>query len=142
MGIFGTVMRVFSYLFHLLLALFMFGLFFVAWTSGGSNLSIDVLPWQNATLGYVLLGASIAGIVSVALAVKRILPVLLFLWSVVVLVMLVRGYLFSSYRFDYGYSTPALLTLGAFLSVVGSWIQFRQKPEKVRPAAYESSVGL
>jgi hypothetical protein len=129
-------MRVFSYLFHTLLALFMLAVSIVAFTST-ATVRIGVLPWQGSTLSFVLLAGAAAGLVSVLLAVKRILPVVFTVWTLVVLVVLVRGYIFTSYRFDYGLATPLYLTLGAILAAIGGWLQFRKKPEKLNRAAYE-----
>ena len=132
MGILKTMVRLFSYLFHLLLALVLLALCVVTWFSGTHTFQIGILPWQGQTLGYWLLCSALVGLVSVYLATKRILPVVFFIWSLVVLVMLVRGYFFSTYRFGPGGCLTALyLVGGAAIAAVGSWIQCRRKPKTV-----------
>jgi hypothetical protein len=96
--------------------------------SGGHNLAIEILPWQGATLTWVLLCSGLAGLVIAGLALKRILPVLFVLWNAAVLVLLVRGYFFSSYGFGPGggsLCTALCFVLAALVAAVGSWVHFR-----------------
>ena len=75
-----------------------------------------------------MFGGALLGLGTLALAVKRILPVLFFLWSLVVVVMLVKGYVFSGYFFDSGEFRVAIwLTLGAVLAVAGAWYGMLQR---------------
>jgi hypothetical protein len=135
-------MRVFSYLFHLALALFMLSVGAVAWISGSQTLRIGVLPWQGGTLNYVLMISGAVGLIAVLLAFKRILPIAFLLWNVAVLVMLIRGYIFSPYRFDYGLTTPVYLMIGATIAAFGSWILVRRRPSRIGRASYERSTAM
>ncbi len=127
MRVVSMVLRIISFLFHILLAAFMLAASTLAW-SGGHNLTIEILPWQGAALTWVLLFAGLAGLVIAGLAFKRTLPLLFVLWNLAVLVLLVRGYFFSSYSFGPGggsLSTALWFVLAALVAMLGSWVQFR-----------------
>lgn len=131
-------MRVFSFLFHLLLIASLLAASILAWFSG-HNLTLGMLPWQGEALTYWLFGSGLAGLLIALLAWKRILPVLFLLWNVAVLAMLVRGYFFTSYNFGPGggsLSTALYLVLAALLAACGSAIHLRAS----RLAARRQSV--
>lgn len=122
MDIVGNAMRLVGYLFHLLLALFLLAVAAVAFFSSPYTLKIDLLPWEGQTLVLVLLLSALAGIVSLYLALKKGRSMVFLVWSVVVLLMLVRGFFFSSYRFTSGVSwTAVILLAGAAIAVAGGW---------------------
>jgi len=120
-------MRVFSYLFHGLLTLFLLAISIVA-LSSGQSLQLEMLPWQGRTLTWWLLGAALGGLASVILAIVRKWRALFFLWSLAVLLILVRGYLFSHYHFagPPGFHRALYLTAGALIAVLGAWFQLRR----------------
>lgn len=124
-------MRIYSYLFHLLLALFLLGIGFVGLISGG-NLKMGFLPWEGTTLTYLLLILSLFGILTIVLAFKRIVPIMFFVWSLVVLGLMLKGFIFSSYGFaDPGAFFNAIcLIAAAMLACVGAWFAFRCQPER------------
>ena len=64
----GMLLRLYSYLFGLILSLFALGLAAVAIMSDGGRLNLEMLPWKGQTLTFWLLGIGIAGLVSVGLA--------------------------------------------------------------------------
>jgi len=119
----GLLMRIYSFVFHILLGVVMMAVGFVSVTAGEHNLQIKFLPWQGTTLTYCLLGLGLAGLVITGLAVRRIVPALFAVWSFAVLVMLVRGYFFSSYNFGLGGVRTALLFVAAALLAFagGAW---------------------
>jgi len=122
-------MRLFGYLFHGLLTLFLLGLSLVA-LSTGQPLRLQMLPWDGRTLIWWLLATSLAGLASVVLALWGKWRPLFFLWSLAVLVMMVRGYFLSHYWFA---GPPAFhhalyLTAGALIAVFGAWFQARREP--------------
>lgn len=129
MGAVKTLLRLFSYLYHSLLALFLLAVSALALGSGAASLHLEMLPWRGATLAWILLAASIFGLVAVVLAITRARSALLFLWSLVVAGMLLQGYLFSSYRFapGVGVRTAAYLVLGSWLALLGAWFALRSK---------------
>ena len=130
MKIVGAIMRIFSYAFHILLALFLLGISSLALSSGAHNLKIGILPWQEATLTYVLFCCSLAGIAFALLACFGFVRVLFFVWSLAVVVMLVRGYVFSPFSFasSTGMWTALCLTLSAMLAAAGAWSAYRSRP--------------
>jgi len=129
-GVIEKILRTFSYMFHALLALFLLAVTVVAWFSGPSTLKIDVMPFEGPGLSYWLLGSALVGLAAVYLAAKRNLPVVFLAWSLVVLVMLVRGFFLGGYRFDSGGSSTALwLVLCSAVAALAAWRDFRQKPE-------------
>src|SRR5579859_1527714 len=72
----GALFRIYSYLYHLILALFLFGIATVAIVShlqahpseGKGSLTLGMLPWKGHTLVHWILGAAVFGLVSIVLA--------------------------------------------------------------------------
>jgi len=128
-GAVKALLRLFSYLYHGLLALFLLAVSALALSSGAASLHLDMLPWRGATLAWVLLAASLIGLIAVLLAVIRARSVPLFLWSLLVAGVLVQGYLFSSYRFaaGAGVRTAVYLVLGSWLALLGAWFALRSR---------------
>ena len=122
-------MRVFSYLFHGLLTLFLLALSVVA-LSSGQTLQLEMLPWQGRTLTYWLLGAALVGLASVIQAIRRKWRPLFFLWSLAVLAMIARGFFFSHYYFvdPPEFHGALYLTAGALIAALGAWFQLRREP--------------
>ncbi len=128
MRLVGLFMRVYSYLFHLALALVMIALGAIAWLSG-QPLNINVLPWNGAALTYWLFFGGLGGALITLLAIWGRLPVLFVLWAVVVPVMLVRGFFFSSYTFgatSTSISTALWFISAALLAFLGSLFTMRR----------------
>jgi len=126
-------MRFLSYLFHTLLALFLFAVSGFAMASGARSLHLDMLPWTGSTLTYVLFCGSLFGLVTILLALKGMLRPLFFLWSLAVTVLLVKGYFLSGYHFAAGEVRTALYLLAAsILALFGAWFQMRRRPDRRR----------
>ena len=71
---------------------------------------------------YVLFFGALAGLATVLLAIKGTWRPLFFVWSLVVLLLLVKGYVFSGYHFSPGeYRTAGFLMVGSAIAVVGAW---------------------
>jgi hypothetical protein len=126
------MVKVYSYVFHLVLALFLTALALVAFSTGTHNLRLDMLPWSGVALSWWLLGLGLAGIVVVGLAAKGALRILFLVWTVAVVLMMIRGFAFSPYKFDgwEGFRMVLLLLAGACLAAVGGWLQFRYAPAR------------
>jgi len=124
-------MRIYSYLYHGLLALFMLGISAVALASG-TALHLDMLPWSGNTGTYALLGAGLFGILALLLALKGTLRFLFFLWSLAVFAMLVKGFFLGPYHFDgaAGLKSAGLLTFGALLAILGAWFQMTRATQR------------
>jgi hypothetical protein len=119
-----AILRYFSYLFHAVLALFLLAVSVLTLASGSHNLHLGMFPWTGSTLTYVLLGASLFGLISLLLAIAGKLRFLFLLWSMAVAVMLVKGYFLSGYRFAPGEASRALyIALGSLVAAVGAVFQ-------------------
>ena len=111
-----------SYVFHGLLCLTLFAVSSVSLAGGAQSLHLDMLPWTGSTLLYALLFGSLAGLVTVLLAIKGTWRPLFFVWSLVVAVLLLKGYIFSGYRFSPGEFGPVvLLIVGSWIALLGSF---------------------
>jgi hypothetical protein len=120
-----ALLRYFGIVFHGLLAIILIAVSGVALASGQS-LRLDLLPWTGSTLIYLVFFGSLTGLATVVLAFRRKLTALFFLWSLIVAVFMLKGYLFSSYYFEPGSLGMALFLVAAsFLSIAGAWFQMR-----------------
>jgi len=124
--VFAAVVRYYSYLFHGLLALVLIAVSGVALVTSPATLRLDMLPWTGSRLTYVVFFSGIFGLLTVVLAFRRKLPVLFLIWALAVFVMMVKGYVFSSYGFEPGSLSTALeLMAGALVALAGPWLQMR-----------------
>jgi hypothetical protein len=122
-------MRVFSYLFHGLFALFLLAIAILA-LSSGQPLQLPMLPWQGQTLTWWLLGGALAGLASVILALCRKWRPLFFLWSLAVLFLMTRGFFFSHFYFagPSEFHRALYLTGAALIAACGAWFAMRREP--------------
>jgi len=117
----GLLLRLYSYLYHLVLALFLIGLGIVSiWN--GKDLSLGMLPWQGSTLTQAVLVLGTVGLVCLMLALTGVLRWLFPLWALVVIVLMARGFFLSSYTFSGAdqFRGALWLTLGAVGAFLGS----------------------
>jgi hypothetical protein len=128
-GAVKTLLRAFSYVYHGLLALFLLLVSALALGSGAASLRLDMLPWSGGTLAWILLGASLFGLIALLLAVSGSVAAPFFLWNLVVAAMLLKGYVFSSFRFAAGAGVPTAtcLLLGSWLALLGAWFALGSK---------------
>ena len=131
-----ALMRVFSYLFHGLLTLFLLAISVVAFSSG-QPLQLGMLPWQGTALAYWIFFCSLIGLIAVVLAVRNQWLPLFFFWNLVVLAMLIRGFVFSHYHFDgpAAFHRALYLMAGAIIAALGAWFQLRNEPQLRRRGA-------
>jgi hypothetical protein len=127
-------MRYFSYLFHLLLAVVLIAVSGLALASGTPSLNLKMLPWTGDTLIYAVFFGAVFGLATVLLAIRGTLRVLFLLWSALVFVLLLKGYIFSGYKFHTGeFKTVIYLIVASLIALAGAWFQFRSTP---RPRKY------
>ena len=123
---FSKILRALSYIYHLVLAIFLLGMATVALLSA-NQLRLEMLPWKGDDLAQWLLWGSILGILSIILAVTGIFPYLFPLYALVVFIMMFRGYMLQPYTFagkESFYFTLWLLA-GALLAFLASLTLFK-----------------
>jgi hypothetical protein len=125
--VFGALLGWFSFLYHGLLGLF---LLLVAALALGSaaTLHLDMVPWHAADSPGVLLLIAIVALGVVALAIARRARFLLLVWSAIVVIALLKGYVFSKYRFETraGLHTAEWLIAGALVALAGAAFALRR----------------
>src|SRR6266542_198614 len=123
-------MRIFSYLFHAFLALFMLAISSLTLVSGSHNLKLEMLPWTGSTLTYWLFFGALFGLLTTVLAMNGMMRVLFLLWSLVVLALLLRGYFLGPFQFSGTdeFKNSVYLTIGALLARLGAWFQGGRRP--------------
>ena len=137
----GALLRIYSYLYHLILALLLLGIALVVIVShlqahpsdsGGGQLHLGMLPWTGHALVHWLLGAWLLGLASIVLAWMGKLRFLFLLYSLAVFGMMFRGYFLTSYAFSGKdeFRMALWLTAGALLAIAGAWSQFRKRARK------------
>lgn len=125
----GFIMRVYSYLYNAVLAFFLLGVSSLAWGTGQHNLQIGILPWEKAALTYWMFALGAVAVLATLASIFGRAKVVYFLWNLLVLVLLVKGYMFSRFTF----TSKSQVTLAIWLVVltlaasVGAWFAWRSK---------------
>src|SRR5262245_29171193 len=123
-------MRLFSYLFHAVLALVLLAVSGLALATGADSLRLGMLPWTGSTLAYYLFFGSILGLIILVVAFSGRLRPLFFLWSLGVVVLAVRGYIFSGYRFTAGeWRTAVWVIAASLMALIGAWFVMWRPPK-------------
>jgi len=124
-----VIMRIFSYIYHLVLGLFLLVVGAIALFSSHVTLTLDMLPWQDPTLTYMVLLGGVLALVSLALVLKGKTRLLFRIWTVVVFLLLGYGYFLTSFGFKDSdhFRNALLLTLGALIAVFGSWSKVQKQ---------------
>jgi hypothetical protein len=117
----GWLLRLYSYLFHLILSLFLIGISIVA-ISSGKALTLKMLPWEGDSLNRWIMGLGIVGLICVFLAVTGIFRWIFPLWTLFVFGMMLRGFFLTPYDFggESNFKGAAWLTFGAFGAFLSS----------------------
>ena len=122
----GLLLRLYSYLFHTILSLFLIGISLVAVTAG-NDLKLAMLPWEGPALAQWVLVIGVLGLLFVLLAITGIFRYIFPLWTLFIFVLMFRGFFLTPYDFGDAehFRGAAWLTFGAFgaflssLSVLG-----------------------
>jgi hypothetical protein len=128
----ATLLRLYSYLYHFVLALILFAISGVAIASDVHTLNLAMFPWKGDELIRWLFYGSLAGLVIVILAVTGVFRYLFPIWTLIVLILMVRGFLILPYTFtgpDEFYTVLALIA-GAFIAFLGSLTVFKAKSRR------------
>jgi hypothetical protein len=113
-----------SYVFHGLLCLILLAMSGLAMAAGAQTVQLGMLPWTGSTLLYALFFGALLGLVTVILAIKGTWRPLFFVWSLVVTLLLVKGYIFSGYHFSPGeFRTAGYLIVGSVIALMGAWVR-------------------
>jgi hypothetical protein len=131
------IVKIFSYSFHLVLALFLMGMSIVA-LSSGLELQLGMFPWQSGRLAVWVLILNLVGIGTILLALSGKVRVLFPAWSLAVLIGMIRGFFLGPYNFFSGplsFSWAIYLTLAAILASIGAWLQYRKAPAQRKLSA-------
>ncbi len=117
----GWLLRLYSYIFHLILSLFLIGISSVA-ISSGKALTLKMLPWEGAALDHWVLGLGLLGLLLVFLAVTGLFKWSFPLWTLFVFAMMLRGFFLTPYDFAgaANFRGAAWLTFGAFGAFLSS----------------------
>ena len=138
MGVIKALLRLYSYIFGALLALFSIAVSGLA-LANHTALNLGFLPWTGIELLYWLLFSSLFGFFSLVLAITGRLRFLFFLWTAAVSVMLFRGFFLSKYSFTgpVPFKPAVYLTAGSFLAMIGAWPSAARRPgPRRRPMKY------
>ena len=128
MAVIKALLSFLSYVFHGLLCLMLLVMSGLAIIAGAETLQLGMLPWTGPTLLYTVFFGALLGLGTVILAIKGTWRPLFFVWSVVVMVLLLKGYIFSGYRFIPGeYHTAMYLIVGSAIGLMGGWVQMGRK---------------
>jgi hypothetical protein len=128
-----ALMRFLSYLYHGLLCLILLVISALAMAAGTQSLNLQMLPASIAGSVPILFCCALFGLITVLLAMKGLVRPLFFLWSLVVLIVLVKGYFLSSYHFAPGSVNTALYLIGgSFIALIGSWFRMTANLSKRR----------
>ncbi len=96
----ATLLRLYSYLYHLILCLFLLGISSIAVLSHSGTLRLEMLPWKGDELVHWVLIGSLTGLACVVLAITGIFRYLFPFWTLLIGVLMVRGFLLSGYTFS------------------------------------------
>ena len=110
-----ALLRFLSYLFHGLLCLMLLLMSGLSMAAGAATLNLGMIAWTGATTTYILFLCALFGLATVVLAIRGTMRPLFFLWSLVVTIVLVKGYFLGSYHFESGDVNTALYLIGGSL---------------------------
>ena len=117
-----------AYVFHGFLCLILIAMSGLAIAAGAQTLNMGMLPWTGSTLLYTLFFGAILGLGTVLLAIKGTWRPLFFMWSLVVMLLLIKGYIFSGYHFGQGeFHTAVYLIVGSVIALLGAWVRMARK---------------
>jgi hypothetical protein len=127
-GVIKALLRVYSYVFGGLLALFVFAISSMA-LANGTPPNFAFLPWSGVSLTYWLLGLALFGLLTLLLAMGSKVRALFFLWSLGVFVLLFKGLFVSFYSFSgpVSFKAAVWLTAGSLLATLGSFPWSRER---------------
>jgi hypothetical protein len=130
--LFGLVLRLYSFLFHTILCLFLVGVVLVSRATHVVP-KLGFLPFtdENMITGLTTLAA--VGLVSVFLAVTDIFRYIFPVWTAIVLWLMVKGFILSPFTFPNAetFHGALWLTFGALGAFFGGLWVLRNRPLRI-----------
>jgi len=121
------LIEAYSYLFHIILALFLLALGLVGMMSQTSTFRIDMLPWESARLVSVLVWGNLIGICCILLALFGKFRWLYPIWAAAVLYYLANGvFNLKHYRDPEEFKAALWFVFGGAGAFLGSLLQLRR----------------
>ncbi len=116
------VLRIFSYLFLAVHCIVALGLSAVIVGSPHETVRLGWLPWEGEALGAALAIFGIAGLILVFLAAIGRARILLMFFALASLILVARGFFFSSFRFNGPHAAQDAfhMVLGLLLAFLGA----------------------
>ncbi len=117
----GLLLRLYSYVYHLVLSLFLLGLGIVAYSSG-TTLSLGMFPWEGEKLTQALLALGVIGLICLFGAVTGLFRWLFPIWALVILILMIRGFFLGAFNYSGAdqFKGVVALTIGAFGAFLSS----------------------
>ena len=124
----GLLLRLYSYLYHLVLSLFLIGLGIVAYSSG-TTLSLGMMPWEGEKLTQALLALGVIGLVCLFGAITGLFRWLFPIWTLVIFILMVRGFFLGSFSYSGAeqFKGAVWLTIGALGAFLSSLSLFTKR---------------
>lgn len=94
-----TILKLYSFLFHLALSIFFISIAIIA-QSNNQLLHLEMLPFDQSRLISRVTLLSLCGFISIFLAIVRIYEFVFPLWNIAFVVILVWGFFFTAYTFS------------------------------------------
>ena len=95
----ATLLRLYSYLYHLILCVFLLGMSGLAKASDAHSLNLSMLPWKGDELIAWVFYGSILGLITLVLAITGIFRYLFPVWTLLIAILMIRGFLLQGYVF-------------------------------------------
>jgi hypothetical protein len=126
--ILGVLLRVYSYVFNLILCLFLLGVGLIA-NASHTIPKLGMLPFSDENMIRGMLTLAIVGLVCTLLAATGIFKYLYPVWTAIVLGLMVKGFILSHYTFENaaGFKGALWLMLGALLALCGGLLVLKKK---------------
>jgi hypothetical protein len=123
----GLLLRIFSFVYHLPVAIFLFALGVFAILDNAKNLKFPLLPWTGMPLAYWMAGIGLIGLLSIILAILRRARILFVLYALCLLGLMLNAFLGRTYDGMDEFRTMAWLTFGALIALAGAITHARSR---------------
>ncbi|MCS7026513.1 MAG: hypothetical protein NZV14_17075 [Bryobacteraceae bacterium] len=126
MRIFALFLRIFSFVYHIPVALLLLAFALFAILDDAKTIRCPMVSWTGPTLIYGTLALAAAGIVGMALSLMRKTSLLFVLYAVAFLAISLHGALNRFYRGMEEFQSTLWILFGALGAVFGALFQFKQ----------------